>query len=385
LEHSLVLETKKSVVPVSNKDVVLEVKEKEVEEVEEVEEEEEEEEEEEVEEENSDDGGNMGKDDKKHRTANKEQGISASLALSVPYVSRTDAEVIQFMYSMCHRFAEIIYPTEQDGSNLQDQIFVHLDQHNWDFNDAVCQWTALTDATVGRTQQRQNKLPVIGWSDVVNNDTEEKKNASSFSCMICSETIDCCQLLNCQHVCCKDCWSSYVAHDLRENGYTNSNTRPGLLLSCPHHSCNTALSIQDWSELGNVNLQTIQKRVVQKFTNVTKYRRSIRGCPSPNCSEWVCWNETSPSQPSQPFQPLQQHRPAKGTFCSVRCKFNHAFCFSCLSNTLHGCASCEAWSKFNLQRNQDDALLVRWLMEHTKLCPKHGCKERLEKAAGSCT
>ena len=67
---------------------------------------------------------------------------------------------------------------------------------------------------------------------------------------------------------------------------------------------------------------------------------------------------------------------------NVKCRNGHVFCFSCSSSSPHFPASCEAYEKFNNERNKDDALLAKWLMENTKLCPKKNCHERIEKAEG---
>jgi len=86
--------------------------------------------------------------------------------------------------------------------------------------------------------------------------------------------------------------------------------------------------------------------------------RAVRGCPAPGCDGVVVCD--GPPE------------------VDVECAAGHAFCFACRA-AAHRPASCKEVVRWN-KKQVDDGGNAKWLVAHTKPCPK--CKRSIEKNSG---
>ena len=208
-----------------------------------------------------------------------------SMDISTPsYVCRSDVDMIQHLYNMCVQFAEIVdipIPTNgTDATNqIKDRLFLYLDRYNFNLTSTISNWI--------KTTTDKKILPIIGYSNVDANKTD---NSSAAVCAICSEdsTETSLTALNaCGHVFCLTCWKYYINNAMLGNINTFEKNRFSLLLQCPHHNCETSITMKDCSYLGDVDLKVVHSRVTKRYVNLSA--NTIRGCPLPDCQEWICF------------------------------------------------------------------------------------------------
>ncbi len=293
-----------------------------------------------------------------------------------------------------------------------EPIALYLEQHNWDVAAALRRWTEPSGVPpslpVGGVTFHASSMPAS-----VPAEAEEKQTAASASiCLICGESqaelgnIPMASLNACGHMFCSDCWKGYVQTFINSSGAQQVSF--GSCISCPHHACSAGIDLRTLQRLGGDddgdketggaddadkteavaaaaaiavsamsantvqqqqqkkrNRERIRYRIAQAF--VAQKKDVARFCPTAGCGAMVLWrNRSAVSEP-------------RGHGCAVQCCNGHDFCFWCGSES-HGPATCAAWAEFQERRNMDQALLAKWLMENTKLCPK--CNERVEKAEG---
>ena len=224
----------------------------------------------------------------------KEEEEEAKIPLmdiSTPsYVCRSDVDMIQHLYNMCVQFAEIVdIPISTNGTDAtnqtKDRLFVYLDRYNFNLTSTISNWIKTSEDNPMMVDT--NILPIIGYSNVDANKTD---NSSAAVCAICSEdsTETSLTALNaCGHVFCLTCWKYYINNAMLGNIQTFEKNRFSLLLQCPHHNCETSITMKDCSYLGDVDLKVVHSRVTKRYVNLSA--NTIRGCPLPDCQEWICF------------------------------------------------------------------------------------------------
>jgi len=175
-------------------------------------------------------------------------------------------------------------------------------------------------------------------------------------CLICFDSTNEYSALACGHHYCNECYTSYVAHKVSDEGFDC------IRATCPDTKCPLRMTKQ----LATSLLADDEERLKQ-FDNAASIARSfvddqpgLKWCPAPDCGSAV--RLLRPSQ-----APL-----------GVKCSCSHRFCFKC-SQEDHTPCSCEDLQKW-LVKCRDDSETYNWLVSNTKDCPK--CLTSIEKNGG---
>ncbi|CAM8974243.1 unnamed protein product [Rhodiola kirilowii] len=158
--------------------------------------------------------------------------------------------------------------------------------------------------------------------------------------------------MDCGHCFCDDCWSEHFRVRISE-GQSKS-------IRCMSADCNVVCDESIVSRLVSERHPDLAKKF--KHDLLESYivdNKMVKWCPSvPHCGNAI--------------------RVEDDEVCEVECSCGLPFCFNCLAET-HSPCSCLMWKLWK-QKCQDESETVKYLVAHTKPCPK--CHKFVEKNGG---
>ena len=179
------------------------------------------------------------------------------------------------------------------------------------------------------------------------------------TCSVCLEDKSVFYGLNCGHMFCSDCWRNHMGVSAKMDG--------DLVIThckCPQYpNCNYFPDESAWKILADPHdFVRYENHLLSAYVKFNSDR--VTFCGNPRCDRVL--------HASKSLCGVEEVR------CSV---CGYEFCFRC-KDVVHSPATCKQWKSWNMKKNDEEALLAEWLMKNTKLCPKPGCKHRLEKNEG---
>lgn len=176
------------------------------------------------------------------------------------------------------------------------------------------------------------------------------KNTSSIvTCRICGDENSYEQVfgLACGHKFCRDCYSTYLEHQVRDGP-------PCVFAHCPEYQCKQAMTRSAFLDLCSPPIA--EKYIMYITRNFIETSSYMRWCPSPGCE-----------------------RVAIGSgITTVRCLCSFPFCFRC-GQEAHDPSSCSQLAMWQ-EKCQNESETANWILANTKKCPK--CQTRIEKNQG---
>lgn len=198
------------------------------------------------------------------------------------------------------------------------------------------------------------------WNNAIPSTCKQIIQRNATACVICLEEKNVFYALQCNHLFCTDCWINHLKVAVRTQG-----EQVLVKCRCPKFpNCNYLPDETAWEILAQPNdLQLYSNQLLSSYVKCNS--DAVTYCSNKRCDRIL-------------------HISNKYYVCKddVKCSVcGHNFCFLC-NDTVHSPASCKQLKQWKTKSNDDAALLAGWLMKNTKLCPKPGCKERLEKNEG---
>jgi len=197
-------------------------------------------------------------------------------------------------------------------------------------------------------------------------------------CDVCFDTIDLdskgdtSYALPCMHRFCGDCWKGYLENAVREGPTC-------LYLKCMYPKC--TLSVR-WNLFHKYCDEAIYKKFEEfKQRNFIENNPCAKWCPEPGCEyailvkEPVQTIEMRDIRTSSSTTTIPPTSSSKEVVCSG-CGW--CWCFVC-NEEAHRGISCQTVKRW-IEKNQDEAENVAWILANTKPCPK--CKNPIEKNLG---
>ena len=181
------------------------------------------------------------------------------------------------------------------------------------------------------------------------------------TCSVCLEDKSVFYGLDCRHMFCSDCWRDHMGVSAKMDG-----DRVITHCKCPQYpDCNYFPDESAWKVLADPHdFERYQNHLLSAYVKFNSDR--VTFCGNPRCERVL--------HASKPFCGNEENE--------VRCSVcGYEFCFNC-KDVVHAPATCQQWESWKMKKNDEEALLAEWLMKNTKLCPKPGCKHRLEKNEG---
>ena len=225
----------------------------------------------------------------------------------------------------------------------------------WDVDQVVMDLLSITSTT----PNIKNKSEKVNDS-IIPSPCKQVIKRTPTLCNVCLEEKSVFYSLECNHLFCKDCWTEHLKTAARTEG-----ERVLVTCKCPQFpNCNYIPDETVWEILAQPNEVKMYQN--QLLSSYVKYNSDfINYCPNKRCDRILHISKDIYVKKDD-----------------VKClTCGHNFCFLC-GDIVHSPASCEQLKRWKTKSNDDAALLAGWLMKNTKLCPKPGCKERLEKNEG---
>ena len=162
----------------------------------------------------------------------------------------------------------------------------------------------------------------------------------------------------CGHDFCERCWSGYLAAKV-DDGPACLDAR------CPRVGCSTRVPESFFTDATRASLSTETRVKFQTFAwrSFVDDNPKLKWCVSPGCERAV---ESTSS------------RVGPTSEMDVRCACGASFCWACAEDAHRpvDCATVRKW----LVKNSAESENMRWILAHTKPCPK--CSRPIEKSAG---
>ncbi|KAM7256903.1 hypothetical protein ACFE04_012644 [Oxalis oulophora] len=174
------------------------------------------------------------------------------------------------------------------------------------------------------------------------------------TCYICFEDVQTCYMttMDCGHFFCNDCWTEHFVVNINE-GLSRS-------IKCMSHECNTICDEAKISFLvGTRDADLADKFDRFLLESYIEDNDRVKWCPSvPHCGNAIHIKDDE--------------------VCEVECVCGFQFCFNC-SFEAHSPCTCMMWQSW-AKKCQDESETVKWIIAHTKPCPK--CNKLVEKSDG---
>ena len=239
-----------------------------------------------------------------------------------------------------------------------------LRAHKWNVNHLNDAWFADEADTRAKAGLRQSS------SDRAMDDDDDASSnpihdaPSNQTCQVCfegfttvrsgSNRTDC----GCGHDFCERCWSGYLAAKV-DDGPACLDAR------CPRVGCSTRVPESFFTDETRASLSTETRVKFQTFAwrSFVDDNPKLKWCVSPGCERAV---ESTSS------------RVGPTSEMDVRCACGASFCWACAEDAHRpvDCATVRKW----LVKNSAESENMRWILAHTKPCPK--CSRPIEKSAG---
>ncbi|KAE9975165.1 hypothetical protein Vi05172_g8515 [Venturia inaequalis] len=178
-----------------------------------------------------------------------------------------------------------------------------------------------------------------------------------FMCDICCEDDAGMQTfaLKCEHRFCVDCYKTYLANKIKDEG-------EAARIKCPGNNCNRVVDSRSLNTLVSGSLRDRYEELLTR-TYVDDLE-NLKWCPSPNCVYAVDCKI--------------KNRDLGRIVPTVKCDCDHQFCFGCAQND-HQPAPCGLVKKW-MKKCEDDSETANWISANTKECPR--CHSTIEKNGG---
>eukprot|EP00397_Hematodinium_sp_SG-2012_P015696 GEMP01015992.1.p1 GENE.GEMP01015992.1~~GEMP01015992.1.p1 ORF type:complete len:611 (+),score=146.80 GEMP01015992.1:84-1916(+) len=175
--------------------------------------------------------------------------------------------------------------------------------------------------------------------------------------------------LPCGHAFCVECWRSYLETAVGEGNSC-------LHLKCMSPKCSMSVP---WNLFGYfMRREAIARFMEFMKRNFVENNPLCKWCPEPDCPNAILVKE-----PIQTIENAKSWLTAEGAQMArasreVVCKCGWRWCFVCNEEAHRGisCVTVKKW----VEKNQDEAENVAWILANTKPCPK--CKNPIEKNQG---
>jgi len=155
----------------------------------------------------------------------------------------------------------------------------------------------------------------------------------------------------CGHEYCRDCWRGFINNMLQEGTEC-------LNYTCPRVGCNEKVTEEEVNKAAPNLLPTYRERQLKAFADASMYSR---WCPGKGCNRVAVGNP--------------HHSVSFKVVCG---ECDSSFCFKC-GEEPHSPMTCYDIVRWK-DKCKDESETAKWIMSHTKSCPK--CKARIEKRGG---
>ena len=234
-----------------------------------------------------------------------------------------------------------------------------LRAHKWNVNHLNDAWFA--DEAGVRAKNGLLPSPSNRSIDAASDRAVDGSDGPTRTCPVCFEefTRTAWTHVGCGHDFCGQCWSGYLEAKV-DDGPASLDAR------CPRAGCATRVPesfFTDETIAPSLSAAARSKRARFGWRSFVDDNPNVKWCVAPGCERAI---------------EVASSRVGPTTAADVSCACGAAFCWACAEDAHRpvACATARAW----LVKNSAESENMRWILAHTKPCPK--CARPIEKSTG---